>query len=95
MSDLRQNIAALRRPRLLMRAVRHGLSDRRRSRLLRQFAIAETCPRARVAQLIEAEARLEATRLAGDASYSPARHVEILVALVAAAEALPRPAIAA
>ena len=40
--------------------------------------------------LIETEARMEATRKAGDASYSVARHVEVLIALMAEARLLPR-----
>ena len=41
-------------------------------------------------RLIEVEEKLEATRVAGDASYSVARHIDVLIALLAEAQLLRR-----
>ncbi len=82
----------LRRPKLLIRAARFGLAEYDRDRDLRRlmrvpFAPA---PRKTVPRLIEEEARLEDIRKSGGAAYSPARHVEVLIALMAEARLLPR-----
>ena len=92
MSDFRVMLANLRRPRLLMRAARFGLGDYRRERDLRRLVTttATTTPEETVPQLLSVEERLEATRLAGDASYSPARHIDVLIALLAEAQLLRR-----
>ncbi len=47
-------------------------------------------PGVAVTRLIEEEARLEETRQGGGAGYSPSRHVEVLIALMAEARLLPR-----
>ncbi|MBE2277728.1 MAG: hypothetical protein IAE87_15700 [Rhodobacteraceae bacterium] len=94
MSEFRKALTEMRRPGLLMRAVRHGLRDYSRSRGLRQPAGDETAMETRLSRLMEAEARLESTRRAGHADYSIARHIEVLVALIAEARPLfaePRP----
>lgn len=88
MSDFPKALAELRRPGLLMRAVRHGLGDYQRGRLLKRLAQGETVPERALPRLFEAEARLEATRRAGDAGYSIPRHIELLVTLVAETLAL-------
>lgn len=93
MSDYRKTLAEMRRPGLLMRAVRHGLREAPRGARLRRLAVTEPTAEARISRLIETEARLEATRQAGDAAYSAPRHIEVLVALIA--EARPLLAIAA
>jgi len=82
----------LRRPKLLIRAARFGLADYDRERDLRRLmhAPAAPAPGRAVTRLIEAEARLEDIRKSGGAAYSPARHVEILIALMAEARLLPR-----
>lgn len=74
---------ALRRPRLLMSAARHGLGEYRRARdLLRLLGY---CPSAAVAamDLAEMEASAEAARRAGSPAWSCTRHVEVLIALLA------------
>jgi hypothetical protein len=43
-----------------------------------------------VAWLISSEERLEETRLSGDATYSIAQHIEVLIALIAEASLLRR-----
>jgi Family of unknown function (DUF6477) len=83
MSDPRSLLATLRRPRLLMHAARFGLAEYRRDRDLRRFVSSPATPEATVSSLISVEARLEATRVAGDAAYSVARHIEVLIALLA------------
>lgn len=88
MTDCRTLLATLRRPRLLMRAARFGLVEYRRERDLRRFVTGSASTEDTVTSLISAEARLEATRLKGDISYSVARHIEVLIALLAEAQLL-------
>jgi hypothetical protein len=90
MSDFRTMLANLRRPRLLMHAARFGLGDYRRDRDLRRLLKGASSPEDTVPHLIEVEEQLEATRLAGDASYSVARHIDVLIALLAEAQLLRR-----
>lgn len=92
MTDLTNLLNSLRRPRLLIRAARFGVSDYNRSRDLKRITGSNSAPspvRA-VSTLIEEEAKIEATRKQGDASYCVTRHVEILIALIAEARLLPR-----
>jgi hypothetical protein len=83
-------LANLRRPRLLMHAARFGLGDYRRERDLRRLVNTSASPEQTVPRLISVEETLEATRVAGDASYSPARHIDVLIALLAEAQLLRR-----
>lgn len=75
----------LRRPKLLVRAARHGLSDYNRERDLRRLIGCSGVPSpARVtAQLLDLEAKLEQRRRTGEGVYEPTRHIEVLVALMA------------
>ncbi|MCE6952797.1 DUF6477 family protein [Cereibacter sphaeroides] len=84
MTDFRSLLAEIRRPRLLMRAARLGLADYRRERDLRRL-VGEQRLEPAVAALITEERQLEDRRLAGDATYSVAHHVEVLIALIAEA----------
>ena len=96
MTDPLTLLAALRRPCLLIRAAKFGLNDYRRDRDLRRLTQSATLPspgRA-VGLLMSEENRLEETRRSGDATYSVARHIEVLVALMAEARLMPHPAIA-
>ena len=90
MSDVRMMLANLRRPRLLMHAARFGLGDYRRERDLRRLVDAGASPDQTLPRLLSAEEKLEATRVAGDASYSAARHIDVLIALLAEAQLLRR-----
>jgi len=90
MTDCRTMLATLRRPRLLMRAARFGLAEYRRDRCLRRYVAGVASPEDTVTSLMSVEARLEATRIAGDAAYSVARHIEVLIALLAEARFLRR-----
>ena len=92
MTDFPGILNTLRRPRLLVRAARFGLRDYKRERDLRRLVNSETLPSPvnAVPTLLAEEARLEATRRARDAAYSPARHVELLVALISEVRLIPR-----
>lgn len=87
MTDLLSHLAGLRRPRLLIRAAQHGAAAYDRNRDLRRVLRLLSAPDATRAlpSLIEAEADLDASRRSGDAGYSVARHVELLIALMAEA----------
>lgn len=92
MTDFRDLLQNLRRPRLLVQAARLGVADYRRDRDLRRIAGTAAAPDRVLPALMDAEAALEQTRCAGDASYDIARHVEVLIALMAEARRLPAPA---
>lgn len=94
MRDPFSMLADLRRPRLLMRAARFGLGDYRRERDLRRLVRNGASPEETVNSLMTVEEELEATRVAGDAGYSIARHIEVLIALLAEAQLLRRNAVA-
>jgi hypothetical protein len=83
MSDCSVLLATLRRPRLLMRAARFGLAEYRRERDLRRLLRGEAMSAETLPRLMQVEEALERTRLAGDASYSVARHIDVLIALLA------------
>lgn len=90
MTDLHTRLDALRRPRTLIRAARFGLAEYRRTPALRaQFAAvgARTAPQI-VSLLLSREADLDSRRRTGDSGYSAARHVELLIALMAEAQLL-------
>jgi Family of unknown function (DUF6477) len=93
MTDPNTLLAALRRPKLLIRAARFGLADYDRARDLKRLMRTPAAPSPQVAvtRLFEQEADLEETRKAGGAAYSAARHVEVLIALIAEARLLARP----
>jgi hypothetical protein len=90
MSDLSTILANLRCPRLLIRAARHGMLDYRRERDLRRLIDAATPPSPETAlkRLFDAEEQAEETRRSGDAGYSIARHVELLIAMMSEARLL-------
>lgn len=85
MTHTTESLASLRRPSLLIRAARHGLREYDRKKDLRRvLRNGETAqPGAALTALLETEAQHEATRKAGDASYSVSRHLEALIALMA------------
>jgi hypothetical protein len=93
MTDFRAYLAELRRPRLLVRAARHGLQDYRRERDLKRLfgGPAPVSPEVTMARLLSEEEQIETTRRTGDARYSIARHIELLIALIAESH-LQRPA---
>lgn len=90
MTDCQTRLAALRRPRLLLQAARFGLAEYRPERDLRRIAGVQ--PGAALPALLAAEEALERTRKAGDAAYSIARHLDVLIALLAEARRSGAPA---
>ncbi len=90
MIDILSTLETIRRPRLLMQAARLGMGAYRRDRDLRRLIGPDSNAEQVIARLISEEEKIEETRRAGVAHYSPARHVEILSALIAEAHRLPR-----
>lgn len=92
MTDFRALLAEMRRPRLLVRAARHGLQDYRRERDLKRLLgrQAPVSPEATMARLLSEEELVEATRRTGDARYSIARHIDLLIALMAEVRLTPQ-----
>lgn len=92
MTDLMTRLAAMRRPRLLLQAARHGVYDYNRNRDLRRVLRAPACPAPEEAMnvLIEEETRLEEVRQSGDAGYNLVRHIEVLIAILGEMRLLPR-----
>ena len=77
-------LAAMRRPRLLVRAARHGTTDYDRARALPRLLDmpAGTQPERALSALMDAEAEVEDRRKGGLATYSVTRHIELLAALM-------------
>lgn len=90
MTDIVGILRGLSRPRLLIDAARQGVPGYRRrthlSRLLNQQALPG--PQQAAIHLICLEQDLDEARKTGAAEYSPARHVEIMIALLAETQAL-------
>ena len=90
MTEFATILAALRRPKILIRAARAGVADYRRERdlkrLLRGRGAASTQA---LSSLRDEEGRLEAIRSAGEATYNLQRHVAVLTAILAEARLLP------
>lgn len=86
-TDLATILAALRRPKILVRAARAGVVDYRRDRDLRRILRLgrAAAPRHALDHLLAEESRLEETRAAGEATYSIQRHVAVLTAILAEA----------
>lgn len=89
MTDPLAQITALRRPRLLIRAARHGLADYSRDRTLaRVLTTQQNTTEGVLSDLMKTEAEIEATRTRGDVTYSVSRHLEVLIALMSEARLL-------
>lgn len=90
MHDLAGLIAALHRPRLLVQAARFGVDDYKRNhrlpRLLGTAVLPGTGPA--ILALIEIERDLNDLRCRPGAPYSPADHVDVLIALLGEGRAL-------
>ena len=93
MSELFSLVTQLRRPRLLIRAARAGLTEYNRTKDLKRLTrLADApSPDRALKMLMDEEARIEETRQSGDAAYSLTRHIELLSAMMAEARLLPRP----
>jgi hypothetical protein len=90
MTDFRAMLADLRRPQLLIRAARCGLTNYRRDRDLMRLIDGKPTPDRAVRRLLNEEERLEEVRKSGEASYSVTRHIEVLIALISEVRLLPR-----
>ena len=90
MTDILQTLNSLKRPRLLISAARIGLEDYRRDiHLPRQLGPSN--PRSSqdaLSQLIEIEQQMNTNRTTAEASYSVARHVEVMIAMMGEARIL-------
>lgn len=85
MQEIRSALTALRRPTLLIRAARFGLASYDRDAVLKRIFGMAVPPTGRscISRLLEIEAEMDTTRRNGDATYSIARHVEALIAVMA------------
>lgn len=81
--EIDPNLANLRRPRLLMQAVRFGLKDYPRASLRKKFGLLGLSHSQTKARLFTLEAEMEHQRKFGLGSYRAARHIELLVTLLA------------
>ena len=90
MSDLLTTLDNLKRPRLLINAARIGLVDYRREAHLTRHLGADCPTRSQEAleKLIEIESDLDMRRKTAAAGYSVARHVDIMIAMMAEARIL-------
>jgi len=90
MQDVLSRVTTLNRPHLLVRAARFGLDDYSRSAHLPRLLGSISLPRSgeAILRLLEIEAVLEDRRVARTADYSVARHVEVLIAIMAEARLL-------
>ncbi len=77
-------LSTLRRPRLLITAARYKLASYRRERdLPRLLGMSRPGPHGRcLGRLMLIEAGINQARLTGSATYSIARHIEILAAMM-------------
>jgi len=93
MSDLTFIVNSLHRPRLLIAAARHGVRDYNRLRVLKRLTRSPSVPTPKkaVQSLLSVEATLENARKERDATYNVARHVEVMIALLAEARLLTQP----
>ena len=87
MLNTHQILSALRRPKILIRAARLGLSEYNRDADLRYIARTTKTPRVgeAIETLISQEKELETSRRDGDARYSVHQHIRVLTALLAEA----------
>lgn len=90
MPDLLGLIAALDRPRLLVRAARFGVGGYARTQHLPRLLGTEAAPPSgpAILRLLDAEAELEGARRGGAAHYEVGRHVAVLAALMGEARLL-------
>ncbi len=88
MKDIYSRINALRRPNLLVRAARFGLDDYNRTTHLARYMSVEPVPSpaAALIQLFDFEKEMNDARCAKTGLYLAARHIDILVAIMAEAQ---------
>lgn len=88
MRDIAQQLDALRRPRLLVRAARSQVANYSRQRdLTRIFgSVLQTNTGELLMKLLSLELEHNHLRLSGDTGYIVARHIDVLIALMGEAE---------
>ena len=90
MTDTLAILDTMKRPRLLIRAARHGAGAYRReihlSRHLDMQALPD--PQTALGQLIDVEAGIERARIHCHAHYAVARHLDVLIAIMGEARLL-------
>lgn len=88
MLDIETRLNTLKRPALLARAARFGADDYRRETHLPRLIEQETLPRpaAALMMLFSREAEMETWRKENAGLYRPARHVELLIAIMGEAQ---------
>ncbi len=84
MQDILTRVGSMKRPTLLGKAARIGAPDYRREAHLPRLLKLEKMPRHAEAllKLMELEGDLNERRRMGEATYSVARHIEVLIAIV-------------
>ena len=90
MLDISARIAQLRRPSLLIKTARFGLDEYTRDVHLRRILKTDSIPRPApaVMQLLDVESAINTARIEKQATYSVARHVDVMIALMAEAQIL-------
>lgn len=84
MTDLMEALSRLKRPPMLIRAARHGLQEYNRNRDLRRLLGGSAPPpHEAVERLMRTEEELDNARRDGRATYSVARHVDVMIAILA------------
>ncbi len=83
MLDLFTRIATLKRPSLLARAARFGLDDYRRDAHLHRLLQCEKLPKhaEAIMRLLDIESAMDERRKSRSGTYSPALHVDVLIAI--------------
>jgi hypothetical protein len=95
MTEFAALLTDLRRPKILIRAARAGVTDYRRDRDLKRLVrdAKGAAPRDAILPLLAEESRLEETRTTGGATYNIQRHVAVLTAILAEARQGPAPVV--
>ena len=85
MLDVKTQIARLNRPKLLVNAAQIGVKDYRRKTHLPRILLSSAPAKsyAVLVTLCDLENHMNSLRKTRDAAYSAARHVEVLIALIA------------
>lgn len=90
MTDFRTTVQELQRPKMLIHAARMGMADYRRDRDLRRLIHISGRAEHPLQDLLHQERRAEEKRRMGDAAYSIAHHVDLLIALMAELRLAPK-----
>lgn len=90
MQDIHSMIRALKRPKLLVQAARFGVDDYNRDQHLRRIFKTDLLPRpaAAAVKLLDLESEMNDQRRIRSANYSPARHLQVMIALLAEAKTM-------